>query len=113
MNIPSLASIQSARERLKGMVLRTPLIPFDPRSNDFSSSTTAEIYLKLENLQPTGSFKVRGAGNALLSVDPSRLKQGVWTVSAGNMGQALAWFARKLKIDCTVIVPDDAPEVKG
>lgn len=112
MNIPSLTSIQSTRERLKGIVLRTPLIPFDLRSNDFSRSTTAEIYLKLENLQPTGSFKVRGAGNALLSVDPSRLKQGVWTASAGNMGQALAWFARKLKIDCTVIVPDDAPEVK-
>ena len=70
------------------------------------------IYLKLENLQPTGSFKVRGAGNALLSAKPAQLKNGVWTASAGNMGQALAWYAHKLGVDCTVIVPDDAPAVK-
>jgi len=117
LNIPTLEAIQSARQRLSGTIVRTPLVKFDGRSNDFSrfiasKVPTTEIYLKLENLQPTGSFKVRGAGNALLSADPSKLKDGVWTASAGNMGQALAWYARKLGVDCTVVVPDDAPEVK-
>jgi threonine dehydratase len=118
LNIPPLAAIQSARQRLAGSILRTPLIKLDLCSDDFSRPlttkvvTTSEIYLKLENLQPTGSFKVRGAGNALLAADPSQLTDGVWTASAGNMGQALAWYARKLGIPCTVIVPDDAPQVK-
>ncbi|HUH97789.1 MAG TPA: pyridoxal-phosphate dependent enzyme [Anaerolineales bacterium] len=104
--LPTLESIESARGRLAGTILRTPLIRFQ------SEDIAAVIYLKLENLQPTGSFKVRGAGNALLAADPSGLKNGVWTASAGNMGQALAWYARKLKIDCAVVVPDDAPDVK-
>lgn len=118
LNIPTLEAIQSARQRLAGAILRTPLIKFDERSNDFSRYlttkvvTTSEIYLKLENLQPTGSFKVRGAGNALLSAEPSQLKHGVWTASAGNMGQALAWYARRMGVACTVVVPDDAPDVK-
>jgi len=107
LNIPSPESIHSARKRLAGTVLRTPLIHFSA-----STSLNAEIYLKLENLQPTGSFKVRGAGNALLSANPEQLQNGVWTASAGNMGQALAWHAKKLKVPCTVLVPDDAPEVK-
>ncbi len=107
LNIPSPASIHSARERLAGTILRTPLIPFHA-----STTLSAEIFLKLENLQPTGSFKVRGAGNTLLSANPEQLKDGVWTASAGNMGQALAWYAKKLNIPCTVLVPDDAPEVK-
>ncbi len=55
---------------------------------------------------------MRGAGNALLSANPDQLKDGVWTASAGNMGQALAWYAKKLNVPCTVLVPDDAPEVK-
>ena len=109
---PSLAAIQSARQKLKGMILRTPLVRFDLRSNKFNRHQTPEIYLKLENLQPTGSFKVRGAGNALLSMESSQLRDGVWTASAGNMGQALAWYSRKLGVHCTVVVPDDAPEVK-
>ncbi|MFZ5859045.1 MAG: threonine ammonia-lyase [Chloroflexota bacterium] len=117
LNIPSSESILSAREWLAGTILRTPLIKFDNRSGDFSRSqttevVTTEIYLKLENLQPTGSFKVRGAGNALLAANPAELQNGVWTASAGNMGQALAWYARKLNVPCTVLVPDDAPEVK-
>lgn len=112
LNIPSPESIHSARERLAGTILRTPLIKFDTRSNDFSRFGATEIYLKLEALQPTGSFKVRGAGNALLSANPSQIKNGVWTASAGNMGQALAWYAKKLNVPCSVLVPDDAPEVK-
>jgi threonine dehydratase len=120
LNIPSPESIHSARERLAGTILRTPLIPFIRAERSRSAESTSfdyaqdgvEIYLKLENLQPTGSFKVRGAGNALLSANPDQLKDGVWTASAGNMGQALAWYAKKLNIPCTVLVPDDAPEVK-
>jgi threonine dehydratase len=104
LHAPSVESIHSARERLAGTILCTPLIPF--------AQDGVEIYLKLENLQPTGSFKVRGAGNALLSANPEQLKDGVWTASAGNMGQALAWYAKKLNIPSTVLVPDDAPEVK-
>jgi threonine dehydratase len=103
---PSLESILSARERLAGTILRTPLVRLHVED------VPAEIYLKLENLQPTGSFKVRGAGNALLTANPDQLKDGVWTASAGNMGQALAWYAKKLHMPCTILVPDDAPEVK-
>lgn len=107
LNVPSLESILSARERLAGTILRTPLIRFG--NADLSPNS---IYLKLENLQPTGSFKVRGAGNALLAANPDELQNGVWTASAGNMGQSLAWYAKKLNMPCTVLVPDDAPEVK-
>ncbi|MBI5952314.1 MAG: pyridoxal-phosphate dependent enzyme [Chloroflexi bacterium] len=104
LHAPLVESIYSARERLAGTILRTPLIPF--------AQDEVEIYLKLENLQPTGSFKVRGAGNALLAANPDQLQNGVWTASAGNMGQALAWYAKKLNVPCTVLVPEDAPEVK-
>ena len=72
----------------------------------------AEIYLKLENLQPIGSFKIRGATNAMALADPDELRQGVFTASAGNMAQGVAWQARRLGIPCTIIVPDHAPETK-
>lgn len=106
LHAPSLESIRAAQNRLAGTVLRIPLIPL------YLENAPAEIYLKLENLQPTGSFKVRGAGNALLSLTPAETRHGVWTASAGNMGQALAWFARQRGIACTVVVPADAPMVK-
>jgi threonine dehydratase len=98
--------IEEARERIKGTVLRTPLV----RLNVDDSS--ADIFLKLENLQPTGSFKVRGASNAIALAGPDAKKRGVYTCSAGNMAQALAWQARQNQIPCTVIVPDNAPETK-
>src|SRR5439155_1008293 len=72
----------------------------------------AEIFLKLENLQPTGSFKVRGAGNSIALLTPEQRSHGVFTCSAGNMAQALAWHARRLGIPCTAIVPDTAPATK-
>ncbi len=71
-----------------------------------------KIYLKLENLQPTGSIKVRGASNALALTGTEGRARGVYTVSAGNMAQALAWQARERGIPCSVIVPDNAPETK-
>lgn len=101
-----LKLIEEARERIKGTVLRTPLVRLNV------DDAPAGIYLKLENLQPTGSFKVRGAANAISLAGPDARKRGVYTCSAGNMAQALAWQARQNKISCTVIVPDNAPETK-
>ena len=71
-----------------------------------------EIWLKLENLQPIGSFKIRGAGNALALARPEDLARGVYTASAGNMAQGLAFAARRLGIPCAVVVPDTAPRAK-
>jgi threonine dehydratase len=71
-----------------------------------------EIWLKLENLQPIGSFKIRGAGNAMRLASPDALARGVYTASAGNMAQGVAWNARRLGIPCTVIVPEHAPQTK-
>src|SRR5713101_3374259 len=101
-----LKLIEEARTRMKGTVLRTPLVRLNV------DEAPAEIFLKLENLQPTGSFKVRGASNAIALAGPDIKRRGVYTCSAGNMAQALAWQARKNKIPCTVIVPDNAPETK-
>jgi threonine dehydratase len=72
----------------------------------------AEIFLKLENLQPVGSFKIRGAANAIALASRESLARGVWTASAGNMAQALAWHARRLGVPCAVVVPDHAPQAK-
>ncbi|MET0608114.1 MAG: pyridoxal-phosphate dependent enzyme, partial [Gaiellaceae bacterium] len=102
----AIDEIRAARERLAGRVLRTPLVPLD------LPDQPAAIYLKLENLQPIGSFKLRGALNAVLQTDPDDLRAGVLTASAGNMGQGVAWAARELGLPCTVVVPDHAPETK-
>jgi threonine dehydratase len=72
----------------------------------------AEIWLKLENLQPIGSFKLRGAGNAMALLPKERLAEGVSTASAGNMAQGVAWNAKRLGIPCTVVVPETAPKTK-
>jgi threonine dehydratase len=101
-----LSAIQDAREVIAGAVIRTPLVRLNV------GDAPAEIYLKLENLQPIGSFKIRGAANALLRLDPGTLKRGVVTASAGNMAQGVAWFARKLDIPCTVVSPAGTPETK-
>lgn len=102
----ALDDIRAARSRLADSVLRTPLIRLNV------DDTPAEIYLKLENLQPIGSFKLRGAGNAIGTVPATQLAKGVYTASAGNMAQGVAWHARRLGIPCTVVVPDHAPQTK-
>jgi threonine dehydratase len=102
----SLDTIESARERIRGQVVRTPIVRLNTDDSD------REIFLKLENLQPTGSFKVRGATNAIALAGPSVKSKGVYTCSAGNMAQALAWQARQRRIPCTVIMPDVAPKTK-
>jgi threonine dehydratase len=102
----SLQNIKDAQQRIKGHVNRTPLIRFYP------DNFPGEIYLKTENLQPIGSFKLRGAYNAMSVADKSLLADGVYTASAGNMAQGVAWNAKKMNIRCTVIVPDHAPQTK-
>ncbi|MDQ6898427.1 MAG: pyridoxal-phosphate dependent enzyme, partial [Candidatus Dormibacteraeota bacterium] len=104
--VPDLTGIEEARRVIAGVALRTPLVRLDV------PDAPGEIYLKLENLQPTGSFKIRGAANLLLQADPRRLAGGVWTASAGNAGQGLAWVARRCGIPCTVIVPESVPKTK-
>ena len=104
--LPTLADIQQARSRLAGIALRTPLVRLNVRD------APAEIWLKLENLQPIGSFKIRGAANAMANIPPSELARGVLTASAGNMAQGVAWCARERRIPCTVIAPDTAPVAK-
>jgi len=101
-----IEEIRAARERIVGASLRTPLVSFP------LEDAPCEIFLKLENLQPIGSFKIRGAGNALALVDPDELAGGVWTASAGNMAQGVAWHARRLGIPCAVVIPETAPEAK-
>lgn len=98
-----LEEARVAAARLDGAVVRTPLVPLNVEAN---------IALKLENLQPIGAFKVRGAGNALLAADPARVREGVYTASAGNMAQGVAWWARRLGVPCSVVVPDHAPQTK-
>ena len=102
----TLQDIKDAQQRIKGKVNRTPLVRF------YDDNFPGEIYLKLENLQPIGSFKLRGAYNAMSTADKSLLKDGVYTASAGNMAQGVAWNAKKMNIPCTVIVPDHAPQTK-
>jgi threonine dehydratase len=102
----TLEDIQAARARIAGAAIRTPLVRLAV------DDAPAEIFLKLENLQPVGSFKIRGASNALALSTPAALARGVWTASAGNMAQGVAWQARRLKLQCTVVVPDHAPETK-
>ena len=105
-NLPSLAEIHAAREMIARSAIRTPLVRFNYRE------APGEIYLKLENLQPIGSFKIRGATNAMAHMTPETLSRGVLTASAGNMAQGVAWGARELGIHCTVIAPETAPETK-
>ena len=101
-----IEQIRAARERIAGSAIRTPLVRLNV------DEAPAEIYLKLENLQPIGSFKLRGAGNAIELAGPERLAHGVVTASAGNMAQGVAWNARRLGVPCAVIVPDHAPQTK-
>ena len=102
----AIEEIRAARERLAGRIVRTPLVRLE------LAEQPGALYLKLENLQPIGSFKLRGALNAVMQEDPDRLRTGVVTASAGNMGQGLAWAARELGAPCAVVVPEGAAATK-
>jgi threonine dehydratase len=102
----ALRAIEEARERIRGAAVRTPLVRLHV------DEAPAEIYLKLEALQPIGSFKIRGATNAIRLAPPESRAAGLVTASAGNMAQGVAWAARELGLPVTIAVPDHAPEAK-
>src|SRR5580693_8615752 len=101
----TLAQAQEARQNIASVALRTPLI----RCN---ADAPANLYLKLENLQPIGSFKIRGAANVMARTPHERLARGVLTASAGNMAQGVAFCARRIGVSATIIAPDTAPPTK-
>jgi threonine dehydratase len=103
---PTLDEIRAARERLAGTIVRTPLVRLN------GDTPGLEVWLKLENLQPIGSFKLRGAANAMRLASAGELRKGVYTCSAGNMAQGVAWSARELGVPASVVVPDQAPATK-
>ena len=101
-----LAEIREARERIAGTIVRTPLVRLE-LGPDYP-----DIRLKLENLQPINAYKLRGAANAVAMLPESERKRGVWTISAGNAGQGVAYAARKAGVPCTVVVIETAPASK-
>jgi threonine dehydratase len=102
----TLEEMRAARERIAPLVTRTPLIQLRHATN------APEIWLKLENLQPINAFKIRGAANAVALLNDEERANGVWTISAGNAGQGVAFAARELGIRCTVVAIETAPETK-
>lgn len=100
------AEIRRAAATIEGAAVRTPLVRLN------TPEAPAEIYLKLENLQPIGSFKIRGATNAIRQAPSGEIAAGVVTASAGNMAQGVAWAAREAGVPCTAIVPESAPRTK-
>jgi threonine dehydratase len=101
-----LAEIEAARDRIAEAAVRTPLVRLHV------DEAPAEIYLKLENLQPINSFKTRGATNAIMMASADERAKGLVTASAGNMAQGVAWAARELGVPATIAVPEHAPEAK-
>ncbi|MFT5142491.1 MAG: threonine dehydratase [Rhodothermales bacterium] len=101
-----LAQIEAARERIAGTILRTPLVRLD------LGPGYPDIRLKLENLQPTNAYKLRGAVNAVFSLSDHNRNRGVWTISAGNAGQGVAYAARMAGVPCTVVAIETAPQSK-
>jgi threonine dehydratase len=105
---PGLPEIEQARERLEGVARVTPVYP----SETLSRLVGREVHLKAENLQRTGSFKIRGAYNRVSTLQPERRAAGVVAASAGNHGQAVAWAARELGARARIFMPQDAPMAK-
>jgi threonine dehydratase len=101
-----LADVKAARERIAGTVLRTPLVKLD------LGKDRPDIRLKLENLQPTNAYKIRGAANAVAKLSDEERARGVWTISAGNAGQGVAYAARAAGIPCSVVAIETAPQTK-
>src|SRR5438874_660873 len=102
----AIGDIEAARERIAGTVLRTPLVKLE------LGSGAPDIRLKLENLQPTNAYKIRGGANAVACLSDADRAKGVWTISAGNAGQGVAYAARAFGIPCTVVAIETAPQTK-
>src|SRR2546421_7809451 len=101
-----LAEIREARKRIAGTIVRTPLVRLE------LGPGYPDIRLKLENLQPINAYKLRGAANAVAMLSDSERRRGVWTISAGNAGQGVAYAARQAGVPCTVVVIETAPASK-
>ena len=101
-----LADIEAARARIAGTAIRTPLVRLE------LGGRGPEIWLKLENLQPTNAYKIRGATNAVAKLSDEERAKGVWTISAGNAGQGVAYAARKLGVASSVVAIETAPQTK-
>jgi threonine dehydratase len=106
LSLPSLEALQEARQRISGVVRHTPLVPAHERF------AAPDVYLKLETLQPVGSFKIRGIHNAVSVLPDAERAKGVSTVSAGNTAQALAWVATRFGVPSRSLMPDTAPKTK-
>ena len=102
----TLAEIKEARARIAGTIVRTPLVKLQ------LGPEFPDIRLKLENLQPINAYKLRGAANAVAMLSEAERKRGVWTISAGNAGQGVAYAARAAGVPCTVVVIETAPKSK-
>ena len=102
----AIEDVEQARERIAGTVLRTPLVKLD------LGGGSPEIWLKLENLQPTNAYKIRGATNAVAHLSDEQRAKGVWTISAGNAGQGVAYAARQFGVPSTVVAIETAPQTK-
>jgi len=101
-----LADIRAAHQRIAGTIVRTPLVRLE------LGPEFPDILLKLENLQPINAYKLRGAANAVALLSDSERRRGVWTISAGNAGQGIAYAARQADVPCTVVAIETAPESK-
>ncbi|HET6681747.1 MAG TPA: pyridoxal-phosphate dependent enzyme [Gemmatimonadaceae bacterium] len=106
LRAPTLDAIRAAAVRIRPHALRTPLLRLNV------DDAPVEIWLKLENLQPIASFKIRGAANAIARATPEQLERGVYTASAGNMAQGVGWMAKALGVPWSVVIPDHAPANK-
>ncbi len=106
----SLAAIRDAATAVYAAAIRTPLVRLELAPE--AGASRPDLYLKLEVLQPIGSFKIRGAYNVIRQLPPDRLREGVWTVSAGNAAQGVAFAARQVGARCSVMVMDTAPDTK-
>jgi threonine dehydratase len=102
---PTIDAIEAARSRIAGVIVRTPLL-------ELQGTTGPRVFLKMENLQPINSFKLRGAANAVAMLDGEKRALGVWTISAGNAGQGVAYAALRAGVPCTVLAIETAPETK-
>src|SRR5205085_6393809 len=102
----AIEDIEQARGRVAGTVLRTSLVKLD------LATDSREIWLKLENLQPTNAYKIRGATNAVARLSEEERAKGVWTISAGNAGQGVAYAARAFGVPCSVVAIETAPQTK-
>ena len=102
----TLSEIRDARKRIAGTIVRTPLVRLE------LGSGFPDIRLKLENLQPINAYKLRGAANAVALLSDAERRRGVWTISAGNAGQGVAYAARAAGVPCTVVAIETAPASK-